>query len=68
MSDKNLNHMPPGIEPAQRVVCSYDSGYEHSLQHYVEVTRMVEEEDRGPHSMPEGPEVTKVVTPSSIEA
>jgi hypothetical protein len=43
MSDTNLDHAPAGSRPTQRMVCSYDDGYEHSLHHYAGVRGMVEE-------------------------
>jgi hypothetical protein len=46
MSDRNLNQVPAGSKPSQPVVCSYDTGYEHSSEHYAAVRRMVEEADR----------------------
>jgi hypothetical protein len=43
MSNKNLDHIPPGAKSTQPIVGSYDTGYEHSLQHYAAVRKIVEE-------------------------
>jgi hypothetical protein len=47
MSDGNLDHVAARTRPTQRMVCSYDTGEEHSLEHYAAVRRMVEEADGG---------------------
>lgn len=36
--------------PGRPVVTSYDTGYEHSLEHYVYVQRLVEDEEQLPQS------------------
>jgi hypothetical protein len=49
MSDKNLDYTQAGAKLSKPIVCSYDAGNEHSVEHYAAVRRMVEEEeaDRG---------------------
>jgi hypothetical protein len=43
MNDGNLDRVPAGTKPTRRVVCSYDTGDEHSLEHYAVVRTMVEQ-------------------------
>jgi hypothetical protein len=44
MSEENPKKVTPATGP-QRFIASYDDGYEHSVQHYAAVTRMLEESE-----------------------
>jgi len=39
---------PVESKPSVRAVFSYDTGYEHSIEHLAEVRRMVEEDQNAP--------------------
>ena len=47
MSNKDSNYTPAGTRLSRAIVCSYDTGYEHSLEHYTAVRRMVEDAELG---------------------
>jgi hypothetical protein len=46
------NSSPPNQTVARPSVMSYDSGYEHSLNHYVDVKRLVQDVDEGANDAP----------------
>lgn len=45
MKYRSSNRVTAGNRPVQPIVWSYDTSYEHSLEHYVAVRRMVEKAD-----------------------
>ena len=47
MSDRNVNRLTEGTRPSRTIVSSYDTGYEHSLQHYAGVKEIVEQAESG---------------------
>ena len=46
MSYQNENELQSNGRNSKPPVTSYDSGHEHSVEHWMEVQRMVEEEDK----------------------
>ena len=47
MKRRNFIREPAGGRSGQPIVSSYDSGYEHSLEHHIEVRRMVDNSEPG---------------------
>jgi Heat induced stress protein YflT len=47
MKYRKLNRVPEVNRPVEPIVCSYDTGYEHSLERSVAVKRMVEKSEQG---------------------
>jgi hypothetical protein len=47
-----LNSSLANQTAARPPVTSYDSGYEHSLDHYVDVKRLLQDEDKEANGLP----------------
>jgi hypothetical protein len=47
MNNKDLNYASAGNGPSARIVCSYDTSYEHSLEHHIAVRSMLAKPELG---------------------